>query len=54
MGFIFRVGEIFANKAMSRKTQKIPPRENFPCLQKICFGGVGNMSLLEDIWIELC
>ena len=28
-GFYFRVGEIFANKAISRKTRKLPPRENF-------------------------
>ena len=28
-GFYFRVGEIFVKKAISRKTQKLPPCENF-------------------------
>ena len=28
-GFYFRVGEIFAKKTISRKTRKLPPRENF-------------------------
>ena len=32
-GFYFRVGEIFAKKATSRKTQKLPPHEKFPHLQ---------------------
>ena len=29
MGFIFRVGVIFAKKTKARKTQKLSPRENF-------------------------
>ena len=28
-GFYFPVGEIFAKKVISRKTRKLPPRENF-------------------------
>ena len=28
-GFYFPAGEIFANKTISRKTQKLPPCENF-------------------------
>ena len=28
-GFYFRVGDIFANKAISQKSRKLPPRENF-------------------------
>ena len=28
-GFYFCVGEVFAKNAISRKTRKLPPRENF-------------------------
>ena len=28
-GFYFPAGEIFAKKVISRKTRKLPPRENF-------------------------
>ena len=28
-GFYFRAGEIFAKKSISRKTRKLPTRENF-------------------------
>ena len=40
-GFYFRVGEIFATKAISRKSRKLPPRENFH-VYSMCYFHVYN------------
>ena len=43
-GFYFRVGVIFAKKTKSRKTRKLPPRENFHVYSTSRF----HMALLEQ------
>ena len=51
-GFYFRVGVIFEEKANTRKTRKLPPRENFH-VYSMMYYRIIYFVLLYSIWPHL-